>query len=125
MPRFPIHEITDTQFEQLVTLICREVMGIGITAFAAGKDGGKDAKFEGTAAAFPSAASPGSGKFIIQAKHTSYPASCSDYEFETTIIGKEIPKIKKQFETKQLTHYLIFTNSTVLKIERAFFHIRK
>ena len=27
MPRFPIHDLTDTEFEQLVTLICREVMG--------------------------------------------------------------------------------------------------
>ena len=110
MSRFPIHDITDTQFEQLVTLLCREVMGIGITSFAPGPDGRKDAKFEGTATAFPSAASPASGKFIIQAKHTSYPASCSASDFETTIIGNEIPKIKKQFALGQLTHYLIFTN---------------
>ena len=110
MARFPIHEITDTEFELLVTLICREVMGIGITSFAAGPDGGKDAKFVGTATTFPSSSATASGKFIIQAKHTSYPASCSDSDFETTIISKEIPKIKKQFESKQLTHYLIFTN---------------
>lgn len=86
-------------------------MGIGITSFAAGKDGGKDAKFDGTASAFPSTADPASGKFIVQAKHTTSPvASCSDYDFETTIIDKEIPKIRRMFEVGSLTHYLIFTN---------------
>ena len=106
MPRFPIHDLSDTEFEHLVVLICRELMGIGITSFAPGPDGGKDAKFEGTATAFPSAAALASGKFIVQAKHTSSPvASRSDYDFESTLIDKEIPKIKRQFEEGRLTHY--------------------
>jgi hypothetical protein len=111
MPRFQLHELSDTEFEQLVVLICRELMGIGITSFAPGPDGGKDAKFEGTATAFPSTASPASGKFIVQAKHTSSPvASCSHSDFKTTQIEKEIPKIKRMFDEGFLTHYLIFTN---------------
>jgi len=112
MPRFPIHQLHDTEFENLVTLICHHILGAGVTSFAPGPDGGKDAKFEGTAVSFPSTADPASGKFIIQAKHTSNPvASCSDYDFETKIVGKEeIPKIKRQFDEGRLTHYLIFTN---------------
>jgi len=111
MHRFPIHALSDTEFEKLVVVICRELMGIGITSFSPGPDGGKDAKFEGTANAFPSASDPASGIFIIQAKHTFSPvASCSDSDFQTTLIGKEIPKIKRQFEEGSLTHYLIFTN---------------
>lgn len=111
MPRFPLHDLSDTEFEELVVLICRELMGIGITSFAPGRDGGKDAKFEGTATAFPSPAAPASGKFIVQAKHISSPvASCSDYDFETTLIDKEIPKITRMFDEGCLTHYLIFTN---------------
>jgi hypothetical protein len=110
MPRFPIHDLSDTEFEQLVVLICREVMGSGITSFAPGRDGGKDAKFEGTATAFPSTTAPASGKFIIQAKHTSSPvASCSDYDFETTLIDKEIPKIQRLFQDGSLTPDLLFT----------------
>lgn len=86
-------------------------MGIGITSFAPGPDGGKDAKFDGTAAAFPSAADPASGKFIVQAKHTTSPvASCSEPDFETTLIGKEIPKVRRMFSEGSLTHYLLFTN---------------
>lgn len=111
MHRFPIHDLSDTEFENLVVLICRELMGIGITSFAPGRDGGKDAKFEGTAATFPSTTAPASGRFIVQAKHTSSPvASCSDYDFETTLIDKEIPKIRRMFQEGSLTHYLIFTN---------------
>jgi len=111
MPRFPLHSLHDNEFEQLVTLICRQILGAGVTSFAQGPDGGKDAKFTGTATAFPSITAPAYGWFIIQAKHTSNPiASCSDYEFETTLIGKEIPKIKRQFDEGRLTHYILFTN---------------
>lgn len=111
MTRFPLNDLSSTEFEHLVVLICHEIMGIGITSFTPGRDGGKDAKFEGTATAFPSTASPASGKFIVQAKHTSSPvASCSDVDFKTTLIGKEIPKITRMFDEGTLTHYLIFTN---------------
>ena len=111
MSRFPIHQLHDSEFEDLVTLICRQVLGTGVTSFAPGPDGGKDAKFEGTARLFPDDVNPASGKFIIQAKHTSNPvASCSDSEFETTLLNKEIPKIKRQFDEGRLTHYIIFTN---------------
>ena len=80
-------------------------------SFAAGPDGGKDAKFEGTASAFPSAAAPATGRFIAQAKHTASPvASCSNYDFETKLLNEEIPKIKRQFDEGRLTHYLLFTN---------------
>lgn len=112
MSRFPIHQLHDAEFEELVTLICRQILGPGVTSFAPGPDGGKDAKFEGTAVAFPSPADPAYGKFIIQAKHASSPvASCSDYDFEMKSVEKEeIPKIKRQFDEGRLTHYLLFTN---------------
>lgn len=111
MSRFSLHDLNDAEFEQLVVLICCELLGTGITSFAPGRDGGKDAKFVGTANAFPSVTSPASGKFIVQAKHTSSPAaSCSDTAFETTQINKEIPKIARMFNEGTLTHYLIFSN---------------
>lgn len=109
MSRFPLHELDDAEFEDLVTLICREILGAGVTDFAEGKDGGKDAKFVGMANCFPSRTAPASGKFIIQAKHTSFPASCSDSQFKTQL-RKEFPKILKQFKEGTLTHYLLFTN---------------
>lgn len=111
MQRFPLHDLSDTEFEQLVVLICRELLGPGVTSFARGRDGGKDAKFIGTATQFPSSSNPASGRFIIQAKHTwSREGSCSDRSFEPKLIDEEMPKIKRQFDNGELTHYLLFTN---------------
>lgn len=114
MQRYPLHDLGDEGFEDLVTRICRKILGSGTTSFVKGRDGGKDAKFVGTANCFPSNTSPLSGTVIIQAKHTTDPTkSCSDNDFEsnqTSILNKEIPKIRKQVEEQAVTHYLLFTN---------------
>jgi len=114
MPRYPLHELNDEEFEDLVTRVCRKILGLGTTSFEKGRDGGKDAKFIGTANCFPSATGPLFGKAVIQAKHTTDPTkSCSDNDFETnktSILEKEIPKIKRQVDEESATHYLLFTN---------------
>lgn len=114
MPRYPLHELNDEEFEELVTRICRKVLGVGTTSFVKGKDGGKDAMFRGTANCFPSEKAPLTGHVVIQAKHTSDPTkSCSDNDFDsnaTSIVNKEIPVIKKQVKDEGVTHYILFTN---------------
>jgi len=114
MTRYSLHELNDEEFEDLVTRICREILGVGTTSFEKGRDGGKDAKFIGTANCFPSTSSPLIGCTVIQAKHTTDPTkSCSDKDFEsnkTSILNNEIPKIKKQVEEESVTNYLLFTN---------------
>ena len=107
---YPLHELTWQEFEEVVTSICEDILGTGTIIFSDGKDGGRDAKFTGTANNFPSNASPWVGKFIIQAKHTNkIGASCSDSEFKTTL-NKEVSNIKDLNDDKKLDHYLIFTN---------------
>lgn len=114
MPRYPLHELNDEEFEDLVTRICRKILGAGTTSFEKGRDGGKDAKFIGIANCFPSVSGPLKGKVIIQAKHTTDPTkSCSDNDFETnktSILEKELPKLKRQVDEESVTHYLLFTN---------------
>lgn len=110
MSRIPLYKISDAEFEGLVVAICREILGVGVTGFASGPDGGLDAYFEGTANCFPSD-TPATGKFVIQAKHAeSAVASCSDSAFKKTLLDKELPKVKRLFEAGKLTHYLLFTN---------------
>lgn len=100
----------EDEFERLANRICQQILGIGVESFSKGKDGGKDGKFTGTSLKYPSETSPWSGKFIIQAKHTNNPiASCSDSEF-STIIDKEIEKIKRIKEDGEIDCYLLFTN---------------
>lgn len=111
MRDYHLHELSTQEFQALVVHICQKVLGTGTINFSEGPDGGKDGKFEGTSNQYPSAASPWNGKFIIQAKKKNNPnASCSDAEFKTQVLDKEIPKIKKLRQNGEIDNYIIFTN---------------
>ncbi len=108
---YPLHLLNWQEFENLTVQICHSVIGIGVTSFSAGRDGGRDARFEGKAESFPSKTAPWNGKIIIQAKNTGNPiASCSDLDFIKLIENEELPKIKKLQERNEIDCYLIFTN---------------
>ena len=114
--KYAYEDLSEDQFEQLVVLLCRRLLGMAVQGFAKGVDGGRDAKFVGVAELLPSKASPWNGTMIVQAKHThGYNRSCSETDFfnaksDNTVIGKEIPRIKKLRNGKQLDHYMLFTN---------------
>ena len=107
---YRLENLHDSEFEKLVNTICQKILGFGIISFAAGADGGRDGKFTGVAQSYPTTNSPWSGKFIIQAKHTSkVDASCSDNEFEK-IVEKEIVKLVKLKKDGEIDNYMLFTN---------------
>jgi len=111
---FFLHHLSPTDFEKLVSVICVEWLGEGTTSFADGRDGGRDARFHGTAQLYPSTTEPWSGHVVIQAKHTATPdASCSDSDFQGFFgNGKksECPKIQNLIADEILDQYLVFTN---------------
>lgn len=111
---YPYERLTDEQFEELVISVCKLLFGIACKSFSKGPDGGKDSWFEGTATAFPSTAEPWTGKTCIQAKHTiEVDASCSDNKFsvnQSSVLEKEITRLKEIQETNPFDNYLIFTN---------------
>lgn len=107
---YPLHDQNEDEFENLVTLICKKILGEGVIPFAKGRDGGKDGRFTGTANCFPSVRDPWKGNIIIQAKHTGkLQASCSDSEF-TKIVEEEIQKILNLKKNNEIDYYLLFTN---------------
>jgi C-terminal domain 12 of the ABC-three component (ABC-3C) systems len=107
---YPFHDLSSDEFEQLICAICHVILGTGTIVFAAGRDGGRDARFVGVATKFPSESSPLQGKFIVQAKHTGNPvASCSDREFGRLVEG-EHPKVVALIKGGEVEHYLVFTN---------------
>lgn len=107
---FRLEQLSKDKFEDLVNAICQQLLGMGVVSFAEGKDGGRDGKFEGKAEKYPSTTECWSGKFIIQAKHSSSPiASCSDNDFEK-IVDEEIEKIKKLKKSGEIDNYMLFTN---------------
>lgn len=112
---YPFEDLDDSQFERLVVQISRKLFGMGVAGFAAGPDGGRDAKFVGTAEAFPSTREPWAGTTIIQAKHTiALNAHCSDPDFsgdgKSSVLTKELVRITKLIDQKGLDNYIVFTN---------------
>lgn len=108
---YPLEELDSDTFEKLVNTVCQKVLGTGVISFAKGKDGGKDGRFNGQAQHYPSdTEGRWTGKFIIQAKHTTNPvASCADADFKSEI-KNEIIKLKKLREHGEVDCYMIFTN---------------
>lgn len=114
--KFAYEDLSDGQFENLIVFLCQQLLGISVQGFAKGPDGGRDAKFVGTAELHPSKAAPWVGTTVVQAKHTNgYNRNFSESDFfnttaQSTVLGKEIPRIKKLRENKQLDHYMLFAN---------------
>ena len=114
--KYAYEDLSDSQFETLIVLVCQNLLGISVQGFAEGPDGGRDAKFAGTAELHPSKAAPWVGTTIIQAKHTNgYNRSFSETDFfsdqsASTIIAKEVPRIKKLRKDNGLDHYMLFAN---------------
>jgi len=114
--KFAYENLGSEQFEKLVVCLCQYLLGISVQSFAKGPDGGRDAKFTGTAELFPSRAAPWIGTTIVQAKHTNgYNRNFSESDFfskktKNSVLGKEIPRIKKLWAAKQLDHYMLFAN---------------
>lgn len=114
--KYAYEDLSFTQFENLIILICHELLGAAIQAFSEGRDGGRDAKFVGTAHRYPSESTPWQGKVIIQAKHTNgNNKSFSDSDFfsidrKSNIVEKEIPRIKGLIKKNDIDHYMLFSN---------------
>ncbi|MBL8679407.1 MAG: hypothetical protein JNK05_09595 [Myxococcales bacterium] len=114
--KYAYEDLSPEQFETLVVAICQFLLGTGVQGFAAGPDGGRDAKFIGTAELLPSKAEPWRGTVIVQAKHTNgYNKTFSDSDFHSdegaeTVLGKELPRIKRLRDSGNLDHYVLFSN---------------
>jgi len=98
------------QFEELVCSLGLRLFGASLTRFKPGRDGGRDARFEGTPTRWPSESNQEHGKYVLQCKHSSkVGSSCSDNDFKTEMKG-ETRKVRKLIIEKELSHYLVFTN---------------
>jgi hypothetical protein len=114
--KFAYEDLSEDQFEKLIVLLCQRLLGISVKGFAKGPDGGRDAKFVGTAELHPSKAAPWIGTTVIQAKHTNgYNRHFGEADFYSTkstdtVIDKEVPRISRLRSAKQLDHYMLFAN---------------
>jgi hypothetical protein len=112
---YPFEDLDDSAFERIVVQCMRKLFGAGVQGFAAGRDSGRDARFQGTAERFPSAASPWSGLTVGQAKHTNaINAHYSEASFSSTapssVLSEEIERLKKLKAAGELDFYILFSN---------------
>lgn len=114
--KFAYEDLSEDQFERLIVLLCQRLLGMSVKGFAKGPDGGRDAKFVGTAELHPSKAVPWSGTTIIQAKHTNgHNRHFGEADFfsltaKNSTLSEEIPRIAKLRKGNQLDHYMLFAN---------------
>ncbi|MGB7549427.1 MAG: ABC-three component system protein [Terracidiphilus sp.] len=123
--KFAYEDLSPEQFEELVVHICRKLMGISVIGFSTGPDGGRDARFHGTAELHPSKAAPWVGKVVIQGKHTNgLNRSFSEANFysesnNNSVIAKELPRIIALKSAGDLDHYMLFANRRLSAIADA------
>lgn len=108
-------DFDDSQFERLVVQLMRKLFGAGVQGFAAGKDGGRDARFHGEAERFPSVRSAWTGITVGQAKHTiALNAHFSDPEFSSdaasSTLSAEIERVKALVAAGELDNYFFVSN---------------
>ena len=112
---YAYEDLDDAQFERLVVECARKLFGMAVQSFATGIDGGRDARFEGTAERFPSAAEPWTGLTIVQAKHTNatnvhYSDNGFSGEADTATLTAEIVRIKKLVAADEVDNYFFVAN---------------
>lgn len=112
---YPYEDLDDTQFERLAVQVARKLFGLGVQGFAAGPDGGRDARFSGTAQQFPSSSDPWRGITIFQAKHTNatnthYSDAAFSGDSATSVLSEELPRIKKLVDTGEIDNYFLIAN---------------
>lgn len=112
---YPFEDLDPSGFERLIVQVSRQLFGPAVSSFATGPDGGRDARFDGTAANFPSVTAPWSGTTIIQAKHTNaLDAHFSDPDFsgdiESSTLTEELVRIQRLYRDGELHNYLLAAN---------------
>lgn len=112
---YPYEDLDDVQFERLVVECARKIFGIAVQSFSSGVDGGRDARFEGTAERFPSTTAPWNGLTIFQAKHTNatnvhYSDNSFSGDGNSATLTEEIARIKALVDAGSVDNYFLVAN---------------
>lgn len=107
LPKFALHDLGWRDFQQLCHTVLREVLGQTVESFLDSNDAGRDGAFAGTWR--PNEGSMLAGKFVIQCKHTSRPAS----NLAWSDVADEIGKAGRLVEHGLCDVYILMTNAGV------------
>jgi hypothetical protein len=112
---YNLNALNPRDFEHLSEALAQAILGPGVAAFGDGKDGGREATFEGRVP-YPSELAPWEGYGVVQAKFRQRP------ELPPTPVTWLEGQIRKEFEAwlsptskrERPPQYLIFTTNVVL-----------
>jgi|GEM_PF-2420645 hypothetical protein len=105
-------------FERLVQTLLKEIIGPGVTSFGGSRDGGRDAKFEGSAS-YPNGSTQWSGYWIFQVKFIDYEEFTPNTARSRlkTEARKEFQQIIKE-NRKKSDNYILITNISLTSSNR-------
>jgi hypothetical protein len=110
MPRYRLNALGDTEFESMAQALIKAVIASGTITFGAGKDGAREATYEGTAP-YPSESNRWSGKWIFQVKFHDVDLVGVQKARANIVsdIQDELKKITQKYKYK-CDNYIIITN---------------
>lgn len=107
-----INELGDEQFETLIKALLLGVIGHGVTPFTKGKDGAREATYEGTAE-YPSVTDKWKGKWIFQVKFSNISMGLDKARDQVKyLIDGELNKLSDYgyLQNNQCDNYIYITN---------------
>lgn len=111
MPDYELSRLATRTFEQLIQALSIKIIGPGLIVFGDGRDGGREATYEGTIP-FPSTEQKWQGYLVIQAKFKQRPLNTgSDVSWAIKELKDELSKFadtKKNLRTPEF--YIFATN---------------
>lgn len=104
---FAFHQLGWSDFQSLCRTVTREILGQTVTAYLDGNDGGRDGAFSGTWT--PTGNEELHGEFVIQAKHTTKPAST----LGPADFADELDKAERLAAAGRCDVYVLMTNARI------------
>jgi hypothetical protein len=110
VPRYRLNALGDAEFENMIQALLKQVIGSGTISFGAGRDGAREATYQGTAP-YPSQAEQWSGDWIFQVKFHDIDLIGTQRARANilTDLAAELDKITKKYKHK-CDNYILITN---------------
>lgn len=118
MPKYELNKLGHEEFEELCQSLVLKVIGPGAKIYGMGRDGSREATFEGNAP-YPSTVNQWNGKWIIQVKYHDIDRVGMEKARKEIKkdIKKELKKITKKYEY-ECDNYILITNVSLSPVHK-------
>lgn len=116
---YDFFRLNPNDFEHMVQALARKIFGLPMITFGEGRDGGREAAFEGSYSCPQQENVQWKGYWVIQAKFKSKAEKDIDhFKWVKSQFEDEMKKFKKKTDSEKIPdNYLFFTNATLSGVE--------